>query len=71
MQQRLLLLQTQQAAMINRQRNRVYVGSLPYDLPEDEVRIAFEPFGTIQAIDMPKVPGVSKKAPAPTVNFLV
>merc|ERR1719273_2041127 len=36
---------------------RIYVGSLDYDLTEDQVRIPFSSFGTITNIDMPKEAG--------------
>ena len=55
MQQRLLLIQQQQQALTNRMQNRIYVGSLSYELTEEDVRQAFEPFGAIMSIDMPKV----------------
>lgn len=55
MQQRLLLIQQQQQALTNRMQNRIYVGSLSYELTEEDVRATFEPFGAIMSIDMPKV----------------
>ena len=36
---------------------RIYVGSLAYDIPEDTVRVIFEPFGPVAKVDMPKEPG--------------
>ena len=36
---------------------RIYVGSLAYDIPEDTVRLVFEPFGPVAKVDMPKEPG--------------
>ena len=36
---------------------RIYVGSLAYDIPEDSIRVIFEPFGTVAKVDMPKEPG--------------
>ena len=36
---------------------RIYVGSLAYDIPEDTLRVIFEPFGPVAKVDMPKEPG--------------
>ena len=36
---------------------RVYVGSLPYDLTEEQIKLPFASFGTIVKIDMPREPG--------------
>eukprot|EP01083_Nonionella_stella_P240058 839518_1 len=61
MQQRMLLLQANQSSMVNRQRNRIYIGSISFELQEAEVRSAFEPFGKIMSMDMPlEFPGRSK-----------
>ncbi len=50
----------QQQAAIARQatdatRRRVYVGSLYYEVKEDEIRIPFSTFGDIVKIEMPRV----------------
>ena len=40
---------------LGNQANRVYVGSLHYDIDESIVRVPFSAFGTIVKIDMPRV----------------
>ena len=31
---------------------KIYVGNLPYDVPESELRAAFEPFGPVESVSL-------------------
>lgn len=39
---------------------RIYVGSLPYEIKEDEVRALFSSFGNIRSIDLSLEPGTTR-----------
>ena len=55
---------------MSRMHNRIYIGSLNYELTEEHVKIPFETFGQVVAIDMPKVFWNNKHAVHTIVELL-
>jgi RNA recognition motif-containing protein len=64
MQQNIAMQQAQLAAAHQRNlalQSRIYVGSIHFELTEQEIKTAFSPFGPIKAITMSKVEKNKKK----------
>jgi len=51
----MLLQQRLQQQAQDRLKCRIYIGSLQYDITEDQVRVPFSAFGTVTRVDMPRV----------------
>ncbi|KAK2953454.1 putative Cytotoxic granule associated RNA binding protein TIA1 [Blattamonas nauphoetae] len=48
------------ASLVKHENTRIYVGSVPFDVPQESVRLIFEPLGRIRSIQMMPNPETGK-----------